>query len=118
MYQLQDTGTGSGSDDESDRQDEDIDNVAPTSNVSQLKGRFSCFFSYFMFPLNSGRKKNENIFKPVKLSGPMMEVFETSAKYQEPNDVRKLLAKYKKKLQVFFKHNYFVLSIIPSKGCE
>ena len=44
MYQLQDTGTGSGSDDESDRQDEDIDNVAPTSNVSQLKGRFSCFF--------------------------------------------------------------------------
>ena len=119
MHHLQDNGTVSGSDDEATQQDDDIDNLAPASNVIQVKGRINwSFHIYFMFPQNSGRKKNENIFKPVKLSGPMMEVFETNAKYQEPNDVRKLLAKYKKKLQVFFKHNHFVLSIFSFKGCE
>ena len=49
MYQLQDTGTGSGSDDEADQQEDDIDNVAPTSNVSQLKGKISCFFHISSF---------------------------------------------------------------------
>ena len=50
--------------------------------------------------ITKGRKKNENIFKPVRLSSQMMDVFKTTAKYQEPNKVRAMLATYKKNLQV------------------
>ena len=55
----------------------------------------------YLNSITKGRKKNENIFKPVRLSSQMMEVFKTAAKYQEPNEVRAMLAIYKKNLQVF-----------------
>ena len=47
-----------------------------------------------------GRRRNENIYKPVKLSNEMVEVFQAAVHYHPPNDVRSLLAKYKKKLLV------------------
>ena len=49
-----------------------------------------------------GRKRNDNILKPVKLSTQMMEVFGSTGRYQEPNEVRSMLATatYKKKWTV------------------
>jgi len=72
--------------DESEDIEEEIEDV-PTQTPSTSTGP------------SKGRKKNENIFKPVRLSSQMMEVFKTAAKYQEPNEVRAMLAIYKKNLQ-------------------
>jgi len=55
------------------------------------------------------RKRNDNILKPVKLSTQMMEVFGSTVRYQEPNEVRRMLASYKKHLEVVNKQ------LVPDK---
>ena len=50
-----------------------------------------------------GRRKNSNISAPKKLSDQLMEVLRTDQKFLTYNDIRTLLAKYKKenKLEVY-----------------
>jgi hypothetical protein len=53
-----------------------------------------------------GRKRNDNILKPVKLS---TQVIGSTGRFQEPNEVRSMLAKYKKKLMVCKKDEHLAL---------
>ena len=50
----------------------------------------------------TGKKRNNNIFKPMRLSNLLMEVLQTTQKYRTPNEIRSLMAEYKKKLKVNF----------------
>ena len=65
-----------------------------------------------------GRKRNDNIFKPVRVSSQLMEVFDTTVRYQEPNEVRAMLAKYKKKLAVLKKSIFETFIKLVNLGCE